>query len=256
MSLSTFDATASALVDGCPAILPPPSVESTLGALFIGTLVSTLLYGLTLYQTYRYYQLYPRDIRLFRILVPVTVILETLHTVFAIEACYWYIIKNYANPAALLGYRFSLKLLIPLTGLTGVLCNAFYARRVYLFGSKHRIFVAIATLFLVAKIGFTVAIGVEAAKSDQITVLATYSWMISATYGFTVGADGLLTATLIYILLASRTGFRRTDNVLESLALYTINTGLTTRYVGYTGGTSLEAPRSSMLMNFYLTFTA
>ncbi|KAI0365395.1 hypothetical protein BV20DRAFT_757779 [Pilatotrama ljubarskyi] len=232
MSLPPSDAASATPPDGLPVLSQPPSVESTLGALFVGTLVCTLLYGLTLYQTYRYYRLYPRDLKIFKILVPVVLVLETLHTAFAIETCYWYMIKNYANPVALLGYRYSLKLLIPLTGLTGILCNAFYARRVYLFGSKHRIFVAIATVFLLAKIGFTAAVAVEAFQSEYITSIATYSWMISATYGFTVGADGLLSATLIYILLASRTGFRRTDNVLESLALYTINTGLTTSIVG------------------------
>lgn len=34
-------------------------------------------------------------------------------------------------------------------------------------------------------------------------------WMVSASYGCTFVADALLTGTLIYILLHSRTGFKR-----------------------------------------------
>ncbi len=75
--------------------------------------------------------------------------------------------------------------------------------------------------------------------------------MVSASYGCTFVADALQTGTLIYILLQSRTGFkrrvnlrararyqsslfnRRTDNIVETLALYTTNTGMFSSLLGY-----------------------
>ncbi|KAI0361299.1 hypothetical protein OH77DRAFT_1417538 [Trametes cingulata] len=55
-----------------------------------------------------------------------------------------------------------------------------------------------------------------------------FSWMVSATYGCALACDVTLTGTLIFVLLRSRTGFKTTDNIIEVLILYMVNTGLLT----------------------------
>ncbi|OJT10879.1 hypothetical protein TRAPUB_12612, partial [Trametes pubescens] len=227
-----------------------PALDDTLGAMLIGAMISTILYGLTLNQISRYYELYPVDTPLFRIMVPTLFILETVHTVCILESIYFYLVANQANPASIARFHPPLKLVIPITAVTTLLCHSFYARRVYLFGSHHRKSVVIAALFSMAKMGFCVAATVEVFSSPLIITIEKYSWMVSASYGCTFVADALLTGTLIYILLQSRTGFkrrvnlrararyqsslfnRRTDNIVETLALYTTNTGLLTSTIG------------------------
>ncbi|KAL1948184.1 hypothetical protein VTO73DRAFT_12259 [Trametes versicolor] len=225
--LSTNVSSAMALPAGMP-----PALDDTLGAMLIGAFISTILYGLTLNQISRYYELYPVDTPLFRIMVPTLFILETVHTVCILESIYYYLVANQANPSSIAGFHPPLKLVIPITAVTTLLCHSFYARRVYLFGSHHRMSVVIAALFSMAKMGFCVAATVEVFSSPLIITIEKYSWMVSASYGCTFVADALLTGTLIYILLHSRTGFKRTDSIVETLALYTTNTGLLTSTVG------------------------
>ncbi|KAI0658169.1 hypothetical protein C8Q70DRAFT_1055165 [Cubamyces menziesii] len=147
------------------------SFGSSIGALLLGTLCATIIYGVTLCQTFLYYQLYQRDIIVFRIFVPILVAVETFHTVLTFDCCYHYLVANYMNPASLQNFHWSLQLLVPMT------------------------------------------------------------WIVAAAYGSATAADTVLTSTLIYALLKSKSGLRRSDGVVETLVLYTINTGLLTNIV-------------------------
>ncbi|KAL7278344.1 hypothetical protein ACG7TL_008320 [Trametes sanguinea] len=49
-------------------VLGFPSVASTLGATYIGLVIGTMLYGLTVHQGYRYYKLYPTDMLYIKVL--------------------------------------------------------------------------------------------------------------------------------------------------------------------------------------------
>ncbi|KAI0634473.1 hypothetical protein C8Q77DRAFT_756223 [Trametes polyzona] len=53
----------------------------------------------------------------------------------------------------------------------------------------------------------------------------------SGSFACDIVTDSILTTSLVLHLLRSRTGFKRTDNVIESLVLYTVNTGLVTSVV-------------------------
>ncbi|KAJ3018782.1 hypothetical protein NUW54_g252 [Trametes sanguinea] len=58
------------------------------------------------------------------------------------------------------------------------------------------------------------------------------SWMTSAAFAAAVAIDILLAATLVVTLHKSRTGFKRTDSLIDLLIVYTINTGLVTGVFG------------------------
>ncbi|KAI9060733.1 hypothetical protein FKP32DRAFT_1007567 [Trametes sanguinea] len=71
-----------------------PSLASTLGATYIGLVIGTMLYGLTVHQGYRYYKLYPTDRLYIKILVSIILVLETLHTVNWIYIGYHYLVNE------------------------------------------------------------------------------------------------------------------------------------------------------------------
>ena len=73
---------------------------------------------------------------------------------------------------------------------------------------------------------------------------SSIQWIVSCVYGLSVAIDSLMTGTLIAYLLRSRTGFtayvlglsldaaleidndfHRTDSLVQTLIVYTINTG-------------------------------
>ncbi|KAI0658168.1 hypothetical protein C8Q70DRAFT_206018 [Cubamyces menziesii] len=235
-----------------PSAPPLPTraeLDSSIGALLIGTFIATMIYGLTLCQTFWYYQMYPRDVRIIKIFVPMLLcainscfrpragsadralrrFVETMHTVLTFDSCYFYLVINYMSPSGLLVFRWSLQLLVPLTGVTSMMCQLFYARRVWLFGVHHRKYVILATAFVIAKISCTIYASVRCYESNKIIALEESSWVIAAAYGCATIVDGILTGTLIYVLLKSRSGLKQSDSVVQTLVTYTINTGTCVR---------------------------
>ncbi|KAI0738333.1 hypothetical protein C8Q80DRAFT_272210 [Daedaleopsis nitida] len=217
---------------GPAAALPQlPALDNTYGALFLGMAFGLMLYGLTCHQTYRYFRLYPRDVRLIKSLVTTIWTLETFHTILVIVACYYRLVSNYFHPETLAIGHWSTRLLTPVTGITVLVCQSFYARRVWMVGPGYRYLVWIAAVFMFTALAFTISATVE----GFIRSLADFkhvSWMVSVIFGSAVIVDILLTTALIVVLVRSRTGFQRTDSTIEVLVLYTVNTGLLTSFFG------------------------
>ncbi|PIL35015.1 hypothetical protein GSI_02802 [Ganoderma sinense ZZ0214-1] len=217
-----------------------PKLDNTYGALLLGASFGFMLYGLTVHQTYRYFRLYPTDIPVLRWLVLVILVLETAHTAMALAGCYYHLITKYFDPLALLAghwstrwvlaypfvYSVDLQYALHVQGTTILVCQCFYARRIWHVGPNYRYIVGVTAIPMIALLG-----DFKLSLNDFRHV----SWMASAVFGFAVLADILLSGALILILWQSRTGFKRTDSTIEVLIIYTINTGLLTTIVGLLG---------------------
>ncbi|KAJ3007343.1 hypothetical protein NUW54_g3582 [Trametes sanguinea] len=199
-------------------------------------------------------------------------IVETLHTIMpihiwyiilAVAACraddnadsYYHLVSNYFNPIALLTDTWSLRILAPISVVAMTLCQGFYVRRVYILGPQYRLLVALAIVLLLAElgrscilytldeprlmytplchtVGFMIALTVQAFKGHQVEDLGNMAWLVSAIYGFAVAVDSIVTGVLIAVLLKSRTGFRSTDSLIQTLVIYTVNSGLVPSIAG------------------------
>ncbi|KAL7284309.1 hypothetical protein ACG7TL_001595 [Trametes sanguinea] len=234
-----------------PLELPKlPSLNNTLGAFMIGTYISLMLYGLTLHQSYRYFRLFPKDLLFMRVIVVATLILETVHTALCMHTCYYYLVVNYFNPAALLDGVWSIRLMPLLTALVCLVSEwcicfifsrwivvhsvhySFYVRRVYILGARYRAVVVICPILILVFVGFAAAATAEAFIRPTFKDYNKFEWLDSAAFGAVVLLDVLLTGTLIITLNKSRTGFKRTDSMIDLLIVYTINTGLLTGLFG------------------------
>ncbi|KAI0822168.1 hypothetical protein BC628DRAFT_703459 [Trametes gibbosa] len=205
--------------NGTAAAYPPaggklPSQGGTLGALLLGSIFGFMLYGLMLHQAYRYYRMYPGDRRILKALVLIIIVTETFHTAMWITACYEYLVVNYFNPANAIKTHWYIKITIPVTAITIIFCQLFYAARVYYLGVQWQ---------------YRVLVGIVSTNTVEFS---RSTWIISAAYGHAVLCDIFTTSALIYVLRRSRTGVKRTDSVLDTLVLYTVNTGLLTTIVG------------------------
>ncbi|KAI0643493.1 hypothetical protein C8Q79DRAFT_1012763 [Trametes meyenii] len=228
-----------------------PSMDSTLGAIYIGLVIGTMLFGLTIHQTYRYFKLYPNDRFYIKALVIIIVyvqivvdILTTFHLLASISALeafhsvlwatvgYHYLISEALNISGLILGHWSVRMTVMETGFSVFACQCFYACRVYLIGPRYRWLVAPAAVVLVVGLGFAISAGVEAfIYAHYITDFKHVSWLVSAAYGFAVAADVILTGALVFVLRKARTGSKRSDPILDVLTIYTINTGLLTSIV-------------------------
>ncbi|KAI0643499.1 hypothetical protein C8Q79DRAFT_184160 [Trametes meyenii] len=212
-----------------PAALGIPSINTTIGAVYIGVVIGTALFGLTVHQAYRYYRTYTDDHLYIKSLVTTIIVLETFHSVLWSVVGYHYLITEAFQFPGIIEGHWSVKMTVTETTVLIVACGCFYSRRVYLVGPNYRWLVVIAVTFMVVALGFGFAAGVEAFTSTQyITDFAHISWLVSIAYGLAAVTDVILTGALVFVLLRSRTFTRRSDSVIYTLIIYTINTGLLT----------------------------
>ncbi|KAI0633140.1 hypothetical protein C8Q77DRAFT_875166 [Trametes polyzona] len=205
-----------------------PTLDSTFGSLLVGTFISLILYGVSLYQLYRYlHHSYRQDSKTVKVFVFSTISLETLLTLATVLSCYHYLVVNHSNPSALVRGIWSFDSLSLLAGLTMALAQCFFARRVYILRPKLYPLAAISILF--ALTAFVLS-AVATVKNSTAVRLDPSSYVVLDATGFGAGivSDTLTTSVLIAVLRQSRTGWRRTDRVIDRLILYCINTGLLT----------------------------
>ncbi|KAK0457282.1 uncharacterized protein EV420DRAFT_1549932 [Desarmillaria tabescens] len=110
----------------------PSELATTLGALFIGSTIAAVCYGITILQTVVYYKLNPGDPWIFRYSVALLWILDTLHVALSTHALYFYLIELFGNYIALLSriiWSFPLQLLINV--LINSAVQALYAVRIW-----------------------------------------------------------------------------------------------------------------------------
>ncbi|KAI0363611.1 hypothetical protein BV20DRAFT_118590 [Pilatotrama ljubarskyi] len=205
-----------------------PSLQDTFGAYLICTCLGCMLFGLTTHQTYRYYRLYPTDGISLKFLVASLLALDILHTITSIHVCYFYLVTNYFNPLSMSTGVWSIRLGIVETGLVILVAHCFYARRLFLLGNGHLFPVSVIGLLLFAEIGFSIAATVESFIQVSFEKFFKFQWLIWVILAVALMVDLVATSILTFYLRRSRTGFKRTDSMVDVLMVYAINTGLST----------------------------
>ncbi|KAI0631799.1 hypothetical protein C8Q77DRAFT_160626 [Trametes polyzona] len=223
----------------------PPKLDLTFGAFLIGTFISVVLYGGVLQQSHRYIRFYaPEDTAFVKAIVALILVTETTGVATCIHACYHYLVTNYANPAALQFTCWSLNLQSALVGLVIFLAQTFYARRVYLcqfctysaissilttpylVRPGYAALVAIAVSLSILSLVFGTAASVLGFSSGTFPTFRQYTWLDSVGLSTAVMSDLLTTSVLVVFLARSRTGFQKTDHILDRLIQYLLNTGM------------------------------
>ncbi|KAI0656164.1 hypothetical protein C8Q70DRAFT_398248 [Cubamyces menziesii] len=207
-----------------------PSLDNTLGAIFLGVVFGAMLYGVTINQAYRYYSMYYSADKLYvKALVTAIVFLETLHTAAWVFSGYHELVSEAFNPSGILKFHWVARSTFILTSFAIIACQTFYCCRIFLLGSRHRWLLIPAAASMLTGLAFGTAAGVVAfVEVPKITDLHRIRWMISVAYGLAVLSDVLFTGILILILHRSRTHCKRSDAIIDVLMIYTMYTGLLT----------------------------
>ncbi|KAI1793335.1 hypothetical protein LXA43DRAFT_238517 [Ganoderma leucocontextum] len=211
-------------VSATPTGAPVAPIDNTFGAILIGNDVGLLMYGITIYQAYAYFKLYPMDTRRLKCLVFALVTLDTLHVIGSSHVCYFYLVTNYFNPAALLIGTWSAILMGVVMSVIIFVAQVFYVRRIYLLSSRYRGLVVVMVLLLVGELGAATFAAIEGSTRYQFTSQTTLTRIESTALVAVLVVDLFLASTLVVILHRTRTGFKRTDSLLNVLIAYTVNT--------------------------------
>jgi hypothetical protein len=180
-------------------------------------------------------------------LVAATVLLDTLHLSFIVHTVYFYLITRYYDNAQLNLMVWSVLAEAVPTGVTGALVQTFYTVRVWRLSKRNYFLSAFIMLIVLAQTGCGTAwviISLERSTFQQLININSLTMTINA---LSTGADVIIAASLCFLLVRSRTGFKHSDTMINKLVIFGVNTGLATSLCAIASLISLIASPNTLL---------
>ncbi|KAK0214559.1 hypothetical protein IW262DRAFT_278484 [Armillaria fumosa] len=248
-----------------------PALHTTMGALMIGTILAGVLWGVSCMQTYEYFsvrirasqpaplpiptQMYRKtdDPRL-KVMVVMVFVLDTVQQVFVTHTLYEYLVVHYYDPANLGVVEWSLLAQVAPSGFIALLVQSFFTYRVYILSRKNIPITLFLGSLVLGEFGVTMAYFVRGWSVKLVAEIPSKLSDLSRSMN-AVGAAGdmCITISLIYLLQRSKSGFRRTDAMMNQLILFSLNSGLLTSICAITSLILvLVCPDTFLYITFYI----
>ncbi|KAJ3500933.1 hypothetical protein NLJ89_g9570 [Agrocybe chaxingu] len=206
-----------------PVSLEGPA-EFAHGWMLIGCAINILLLGVTFAQVYMYYTEYKGDRPWLKILVAGIIILDILNSVALFSFLYRSLITFFGDNEALTTGSWILATGAWTTGVIACAVQSFFAWRIYMLTKKWIYVVVIGSLAITgaaAGITTTIQTGVSRPFVEFLNFKATVTtWLASE-----VAADIIITSH------KHKTGFERSDMVVDRIIRVTLQTGLLTMII-------------------------
>ncbi|OCH85975.1 hypothetical protein OBBRIDRAFT_828595 [Obba rivulosa] len=205
-------------------------LNGTLGALVIAAMVTSALYGVTAIQTYVYFQRSGGDSAILKSTMGFIWILSTVHQVFICHAAYTYTVTEYGNLLALTAETWSGIGIILVTAVSDLIVRSIFCLRIWKFSDKKWFLVVVIMICSLGEFGTMMAFGIRA----QTKLHGQFSELHSLNADFYVGlvcsviADFSIAFSQVVLLWRSRSSIPRTNSIIRTLMLYSINTGALT----------------------------
>ncbi|KZT19411.1 hypothetical protein NEOLEDRAFT_968978 [Neolentinus lepideus HHB14362 ss-1] len=240
---------------GGPLLQTDLPFDNSLGAILVGGLVSFTLYGITFTQTYIYYERRHSDRPLLKRLVFILWILDTFDTALIGHLLYHYMVTNYVNPLALLSPVWSVLIHVLITSITDFIVRIMFSRRILKLSGSYVLTGAVVAISLIDLICGLIITGKAFAISTYMG-LTSISKLFYLNFAAGTAGDLYVALVLCYFLHTSRTGFKRTDSLINTLIVYTVNTGLLTALDAAAGMiTYIVMPDNLIFIGFYLNLS-
>jgi len=203
-----------------------PSFGNTLGALLIGGLVAVALWGVICSQTYTYFMYKSaRDRPIMKGTILALWLLNTFDSALDFHILYYYMVTNYLNVRALETIVWSLIIHVAATSLSNFIIRAMFIYKIYQFSKKNLWLTGLLIILSFVDLIVGLYISVKAFGLTSFANLGGFSKIMYLDFASGTVSDLGVSMTLCALLYRSRTGFRRTDSLIRTLMLYTVNTG-------------------------------
>ncbi|OSC96738.1 hypothetical protein PYCCODRAFT_1378605 [Trametes coccinea BRFM310] len=188
-------------------------IHSSMGPLLIGVILAAMYY---------YYTRYQRDPWHIKLLVTAVWTTDSIHQALISHSVYWYLITEYGNPVALTLLSKTIIIEVFFNAFTGLFVQSFFAARVYKLSGKKVYLVIPVALLIAGEFGksllyFKTFVDLVQIKGLSISINA-----------FAAAGDVCIAAILCTILHNSRTGFNKSNTLINKLMVFAVNTGLLT----------------------------
>ncbi|EIW74912.1 hypothetical protein CONPUDRAFT_140303 [Coniophora puteana RWD-64-598 SS2] len=199
--------------------------DTSVGLMLIGVFFNTYLYGLVTYQFLCYWRAYYSDRLALRAMIMFLFALDTFHAATVIWMSWFYLVQNFANPVALGEALWPYTFTPIATAFAAVVTQVYLAWRIWKLSESNVLF-GISLLLVAPSFILGCMCGIRAWMIHIMAQLAAIDNIVTGWLITQVMADIFITGTLAAILARSKTGFKRTDSVLNRLIRGAIQTGL------------------------------
>lgn len=215
----------------------PSGFATSFGAMLLGVLMSSILFGIANLQVYIYFKTYTNDPLWTKISVCALWIVDALCVSFSFYLIYQYLITDYTNPEALLVIDWNFKAQDILSSICISFVQTLYVHRIWILDASinrdsriRRFLPGIASISVCAGYAASLVLSHEITAPANATPngLLGHQWITYYPLSVYPGIDAVIAASLCFLLRISRTGYRRTDSLINTLMLYTVNTGIIT----------------------------
>ncbi|EKM53076.1 uncharacterized protein PHACADRAFT_210798 [Phanerochaete carnosa HHB-10118-sp] len=208
-----------------PLLQPVPlHLDSTLGALVIAEILVAVLYGIASVQVYVYLSHSPRDSSFMKGTIFFLWILDSLHLTFTTHGVYHYAVTSFMNPLALTQCPWSFAADMFAGDPIEVIVTLIFAHKIYKLSGSIWPLIFIVPPQLLSWVA-SIAVAVLELKFPSYHELEQrFAWIWYTVFSLQAFSDCAIAAILCTILIRRRTGFKRTDSLIRTLVLYSINT--------------------------------
>ncbi|KAG2153058.1 uncharacterized protein EDB93DRAFT_240432 [Suillus bovinus] len=213
--------------------IPPQQVRvdltDTYGALFIGSILAAMLFGLTTVQAFIYFRTHAgRWTKFYRLVVLFLWTLDAVQVAATVHCVYYYLVTNFSNIFALATAIWSFKLQTVFNILTVYVIHMLYSHRIWIVGrDRSRIFRIIPGIVILSSSGIAIAL-IYVVYGQVSSGMFLDRWTVFLALSVATFLDILVTSSLWYLFASSRTGFSSTDGFITRLICCTINSGCLT----------------------------
>ncbi|KAJ7612491.1 hypothetical protein DFH06DRAFT_1243412 [Mycena polygramma] len=229
----------------------PTTIDNTYGLLFIAVVVSSALYGTGMLQFWMYIRKYhSQDSVVVKTLVCAVIVCDTCQQALLCHAVYRYLVASLADPTILPTVVNTLMIELFFSCAIATLVQQFYCWRIYKIGKSLLLAGAVSMVSWASCITLTIysARAVRLQLLGQVITLKTLS--ITANTLSAV-ADITISVVLVILLQGSKTGFKRSTDLINRLMVFTFNTGLPTSVCALVATICISAFPDTFLYIFF-----
>ncbi|PIL35021.1 hypothetical protein GSI_02808 [Ganoderma sinense ZZ0214-1] len=205
-------------------------IKEALACLVIGTIVATAVYGITVLQTYIYFGNSRRDSIRLKLFVALLFALDTISLVLTVAIMYGYVVSDFGNPLLLLKANRSIVWENGITVIIATFTQCYFAHRIWDLSKGNMVLTSSVIILALCSCGPGIAISVDLYIHPDSLFVSTIETRVLSGFanGLSVVCDVLIAVTLSYYLRSKRTGFKRTDSIINRLIIYAVNRGALT----------------------------
>ncbi|KAH7101294.1 hypothetical protein BKA62DRAFT_192445 [Auriculariales sp. MPI-PUGE-AT-0066] len=239
--------------------LPPGfSRGLTVGAIEIGNDVGLFLMGIVAAQVFSYYRQFSRDPFYIRLGVAFVFVFDLVHTVLLSKVIYFYTIVGPCDPLALDHIDRNLSISIPFLGLVALIVQTMYCLRVLRITESTILALGCWSLAL-ARFSMHLYSTYLAFVAKSLHTAITWKRFhggLLASLACGTAADIAICVCITVGLWSRKTGFERTDKLVDKVIAWTIGTGFLPTVIGIVEIITYEImPKNFIWMGLWWTMS-